>query len=101
MEPDQAISYNYPFRSALMTQLFTMQNTSYIASPRLFHPAHVVSWPSFRHCRVGTVVAADGADVGVSALRVCEHAEFLNPPTHCALFASCSLMVSDFKGLQR
>lgn len=82
-----------------MTYLFTIQNTSYIASqaeqtPRLLHPAHVVSWPSLCHCRVSAVVAgaADGAAVSVSALHVCKDAEFLNSPTHFTLFASCSLL---------
>lgn len=79
------------FSTALVTYLLTIQNTSYISSqaeqtPHLFHPAHVVAWPSLCHCGVCAVVAgaADGADVSVNALHVCRDAAFLNPPTHCS-----------------
>lgn len=97
-----------------MTHLFTIQKRSYIASqaeqtPRLFQPAHVVSWPSLCHCRVSAVVAgaADGADVSVSALHVCRDAEFLislslsrsHSHTHTLTqhYSPPTLMVSDCK----
>lgn len=87
-----------------MTYLFTIQKTSYIASqaeqtPRLFQPAHVVSWPSLYHCTVSAVVAgaADGADVSVSALHVCRDAEFLTHNTH---YTIC-LLLSDGLRLQK
>lgn len=78
-----------------------MQNTSYIASqaeqtPHLFHPAHVVAWPSLCHCTVCAVVAgaADGADVRVNALHVCRDAAFLNLPTHGLLRRTICLLPS-------
>lgn len=86
------------FNSALITYLFSKENMYFYywsSWADLFHPVHVMAWPSLCHCTVCAVAAgaADGADVSVNALHVCKDAAFLNPPTQSLVRRAVCLLL--------